>query len=603
MDSKNGFLGTVTNESGNSRHWVSYSVYLGATLLCLALTGWFLQLWRTDLRIPFAYGVRDELLAGLMVKSAMENPWVFFNKDLGMPLGSVLFNMPQPDVFHYLVWKLLGLMTSHFGLVLNLSYLLTFPATLLCTLYVFRQLKIGYPAALLGSFLYTFLPCHFLRGEGHLLLAAYYLIPLVAMLMFRVASDSPPLLKQENRNCPGVAWQVRGSIGTIIICLITGCSGVYYAFFASVLLALAGATAAAVQRRLAPLISAILLAGLIGTTVLVCLLPHFLNRHGNPMARASGDAETYALKISQLLLPLSGHRWERLAILKNNYYSNAPLVNENDAATLGFVGSLGFLSLLGWGAIRVMGGSFKRLEPEDRRVLSVAALLTLGATLLGTMGGFGSLFSVLISSQIRAYNRISVFIAFFSFFAVVWLIDRGIGARLVGRLSKLVYVVGLTLLLVLGLYDQTSTSFVPDYHRIEAIFRSDADFVRKIEKKMPSGAMIFQLPYMTFPEASEYDLARGYLHSRRLRWSYGAMINEPSDLWARATQMLPAPEMVQRLAEAGFAGIYLDRRLYADNGASLEQQLSTVLDAPPMASVRSQLSFFSLEGYKARKDR
>jgi 2-keto-3-deoxy-L-rhamnonate aldolase RhmA len=64
--------------------------------------------------------------------------------------------------------------------------------------------------------------------------------------------------------------------------------------------------------------------------------------------------------------------------------------------------------------------------------------------------------------------------------------------------------------------------------------------------------------------------------------------------------MLPAPEMVQRLAEAGFAGIYLDRRLYPDNGASLEQQLSTILGAPPMASVRSQLSFFSLDDYKAR---
>jgi len=318
------------------------------------------------------------------------------------------------------------------------------------------------------------------------------------------------------------------------------------------------------------------------------------------MARVSGDAETYALKISQLLLPLSGHRLRSLALLKNSYYFNAPLVNENDAATLGFIGSVGFLSLLAWAAIRILGASVKGLDRDDKRVLSLAALLTLTATLLATIGGFGSLFALLVSSQIRSYNRISVYIAFFAILAVVLLIDRLIGARLVRQSSKLIYGAGLILLTALGLYDQTSTSYVPDYRKVAAAFRSDAEFVRRIEKKVPPGAMIFQLPYLTFPEASEYDLARGYLHSRRLRWSYGAMINERSDLWTRATQALPAPEMVRKVAEAGFAGIYLDRRLSPDNGASLEQQLSTVTGALPIASPQSQLSFFSLDEYKAR---
>lgn len=586
-----------------SRFSTEWGVYLGATLVCCALTCWFLQLWRADLGIPFAYGIRDELMVAMSAKGLIENPWVYYNAYLGMPFGSVMFNVPQPDVFFYLILKLLGLTTSRFGLVMNLFYLLTYPATLLCTLYVFRQFKLGYPAALLGSFLYTFLPCHFMRGESHLFLAGYYFIPLVAMLMFQVASATPPLLKAGDGKWPRPAWPGRSTIGTIIICLITGSSGVYYAFFASVLMLLAGSAAAAAQRRLAPVISSILLTGLIGATVLLCISPHLLNGHGNVIARVSGDAETYALKISQLLLPLSGHRWERLALFKNSYYFNAPLVNENDAATLGFIGSLGFLLLLGWVAVRMMGASFPWLAGDDQRVLSLAAILTLGATLLGTIGGFGSLFAVLISSQIRSYNRISVFIAFFAFLAVALVIDRGIGARLAGRTAKLFYSLGLGLIAALGLYDQTSTSFVPSYDKIGSIFRSDAEFVRKIEKKMPPGAMIFQLPYLTFPEASEYDLSRGYLHSRHLRWSYGAMINERSDLWARATQVLPPPEMVRRLTEAGFLGIYLDRRLYADKGASIEQQLSTVLDQLPIASPQSQLSFFSLEDYKARQGR
>jgi phosphoglycerol transferase len=111
--------------------------------------------------------------------------------------------------------------------------------------------------------------------------------------------------------------------------------------------------------------------------------------------------------------------------------------------------------------------------------------------------------------------------------------------------------------------------------------------------------MIFQLPYMTYPEASSYDLARGYLHSKTLRWSYGAMMNERSDLWVRSTQEQPPSEMVRRLAGAGFSGIYLDRKLLAENGPAMEAELSRILGEQPLISQESQLSFFSLESYRA----
>jgi phosphoglycerol transferase len=570
------------------------AVYLGATLVCCALTSWLLQLWRADLGIPFAYGVRDELVIGVAIKSVLENSWIFHNQYLGMPFGSEYFNVPQPDVFLYLIIKLLGLTTSRFGVVMNLFYLLSYPATFLCTLYVLRQFKAGYPAALLGSFLYTFLPYHFMRGEGHLFLGAYYFVPLVALLMFRVTSDNPPLMKEGERKWPRPAWPGHGSIGTVVICLIVGSSGVYYAFFACVLMMIAGVAAAAAQRRLAPFVSSLLLTGLIAATIFLCILPHLIYRHGNPVVgRLSGDAETYALKISQLLLPVSGHRLQSLAALKSSYYWNSPLVNENDAATLGFIGSLGFLALLVWAALRMMGATFNRLDRDDQRVLSLAALLTLSATLLATIGGFGSLFALLVSPQIRSYNRISVYIAFFAILAVVLLIDRMIGNRLAGQSSKLFYSGGMVLLTALGLYDQTSTSFVPEYPKLSTAFRSDAEFVRKIEARVPPGAMIFQLPYMWFPEGARYDIARGYLHSRTLRWSFGAMTNQRSDLWTRATQMLPAPDMVQRLAEAGFAGIYLDRRI-TPNSAAIEEELRALVAEPPLVSEESGLSFFTL---------
>jgi phosphoglycerol transferase len=559
------------------------------------LTFWLLALWRADLRIPFAYGVHDELTVAIGAKWLIENPWIFSNPHLGMPFGSTMFNYAQPDVFHYLVVKLLGLTTRHFGLVMNLFYLLTFPATCLSTMYVLRQFRLGYPAAFLGSLLYTFLPYHFLRGEMHAFLAAYYLIPFVALLMFRVASERPPLLKAGSIR---LDWRRSGSIAALIICVITGSSGVYHAFFACFLILVAGLAVAAAQRRWAPLVSALIMLSVIATVVLLCLSPHLFLGHRNISARVSGDAETYALKITQLLLPVSGHRLPALAALKSNYWQAAPLVNENDEATLGLVGSLGFVFLLVWAALRLMGANSRCFNRDDQQTLSLAALLTLASTLLATIGGLGSLFALLVSPQIRSYNRISIFIGFFALLAVVLLIDRA-GARLLKPSSKLFYYFGLALLGVIGIYDQTTPGFIPDYNSVQAAFRSDARFVREIEKKVPRGAMIFQLPYMTYPEASSYDLARGYLHSKTLRWSYGAMMNERSDLWVRSSQEQPPSEMVRRLAGAGFSGIYLDRKLLAENGPAMEAELSRILGEQPLISQESQLSFFSLESYRA----
>ena len=548
------------------------------------------------MRIPFLYGVRDELTVAIGAKWLIENPWIFSNSHLGMPFGSTMFNYAQPDVFHYLTIKLLGLTTRHFGLVMNLFYLLTFPAVCIGTLYVLRQFRIGYPAAFLGSYLFTFLPYHFMRGESHAFLAAYYLIPFIALLMFRVASESPPLLKMGSIR---LDWRQSGSIAALAICVIIGSSGIYYAFFGCFLILVAAFAVAAAQRRWAPLVSALIMLSVIAIVVFLCLSPHLFLGHRNISARVSGDAETYALKITQLLLPVSGHRLPALAALKSNYWQAAPLVNENDQATLGLVGSLGFVLLLVWAALRLMGANFKWLNGDDQRTLSLAALLTLAATLLATIGGLGSLFALLVSPQIRSYNRASIYIAFFALLAIVLLIDRA-GARLLRPSTKLFYYFGLTLLGVIGIYDQTTPGFIPDYSSVQAAFRSDARFVREIEKKVPRGAMIFQLPYMTYPEASSYDLARGYLHSKTLRWSYGAMINERSDLWARSAQEQQATEMVRRLVGEGFSGIYLDRKLLSGNAAATEEELSRILGEQPLVSSESQLSFFSLEAYKAR---
>src|SRR5207244_12569761 len=104
-------------------------------------------------------------------------------------------------------------------------------------------------------------------------------------------------------------------------------------------------------------------------------------------------------------------------------------------------------------------------------------------------------------------------------------------------------------------------------------------FVRAVEATVPANAMIFQLPYVPFPEAAVdgmggYELLRGYLHSQSLRWSHAAMRGRLGDLWLRAISDRSPEDLLRVLALAAFDGLTLDRAFYADRGATVEGELA-----------------------------
>jgi len=210
--------------------------------------------------------------------------------------------------------------------------------------------------------------------------------------------------------------------------------------------------------------------------------------------------------------------------------------------------------------------------PRGRAPLTGPLLsLTIFAVLLGTIGGFGSIFNLLVSPEVRAYNRISLFIALFAIITVVHQIDRLV-KRDIARWPVFV------LLAAFGVWDQSPRPwFRPQIaagrERVAARYHADAAFFRGVEQAMP-GASLFTLPYVRYPEDYDtplpggYEHARGYLHTRTLRFSFGAIRRREADQWARATSAQPPRELIRRLALRGFDGIFLDRRGFAPGQAA-----------------------------------
>jgi len=585
----------------NTPRWKEAAAYLAALVLCFLFLNWVMELWRADLRVPLAY-TGDALFYHLTVKGMLDHGWYLDNPSLSLPTSLDLRDVPTSDHnFFLLLIKLGSFVIKDHALLVNLFFLLSFPLTVIAALYVLRQFRVSYFPAVFAAVLYTFLPFHFGRGINHLFLSSYYLIPFVALVVMWICTETLPS-SGENSSRLKLKWRDPKLIVSVIVCVLIASTGTYYAFFACFFLLIAGLAVAVRRRSFQPLLLPGLLIAVIGVTTVINLLPSiiYISQHGDtPIVRRNvSDAEIYGLRIAQLLLPVSGHRSYRVSQLKG-LYNLRPYINENDDAALGIIGSAGFLILLGWLLYRKLGASGEK-ENETRRWLDHLSLLNATAVLTATIGGFGALVSLLLSPKIRAYNRISIYIAFFSLLTVALLLEYISQRYFQSPKRPAIFAILLALALLVGVWDQTSKRYIPDYERLQTEYRQDAEFVHRIEAALPKEAMIFQLPIASFPEnpkiqkMNDYDLGKGYLHSRQLRWSYGAIKNREGDVWQRLVAAKPASEMAETLALAGFSGIYLDRFGYADQGAKLEGELSALLGAPPLVSQNKRLAFFDL---------
>jgi hypothetical protein len=310
------------------------------------------------------------------------------------------------------------------------------------------------------------------------------------------------------------------------------------------------------------------------------------------------------LRIAQLLLPTGGHRVEALDELRSEY-TQRPLINENDHISLGLAGAVGFVGLLWWfffrkpAAVRLTGRGTAGL-------LHHLSIFSVAGVLLGTIGGFGSLVAFFGLPQIRAYNRIGIFLSFFALFALALWLDAIARRYAVTRTRAVGFACALAVLTVSALLDQISPKTLPDYNTAKLQFASDAAFVRAIEETLPRGALIFQLPFATFPESpplvnlQDYDLLRGYLHSHHLRWSYGTIRGREQNAWFRQTAALPTRQLLDTLAWAGFSGISINRGGFSDNAAGVERELRDGLGSLPIQSPDEELAFYGLREYQRR---
>lgn len=564
--------------------WVPLSIiaFLSASLL---MSGWPSGLIPETL-VPFSYS-GDGMAYLWNVQRAVEGAWYFENERSGFPFGSNHLDYPTSDTGSYVAIKILGLFFQNAAAVLNLYYLLGFSFCAVSAYLVSRTIGITRYFSLVVALIYTFTSFHFGR-VGHLFFTWYFVAPLFFYVGFRLLSKQ--LIFTDSTLSSGA------KLASFVGLLILASFGIYYAFFGCLVIIVCAAISAALHRSWKHLYEGLIILNGVILGVIFNVLPSLIhifrngeNREG--VSRLAAESELYALKITQLLLPRGDHRLDSFFEFASRYNSAFPLITENISASMGAIGSLGFIFLVGVMLIspflyfRSNELTARSMPSTNQLRFQVLAALSLGLVLMGTLGGFSSLFAMLVSSSIRSWNRISIFVTFASVVACLMAIDVLVLKLIKPKYLKFVGAALAFVILVLGVLDQTVKPCHTCLLDNSKLVSSDKAFIQTIEQSLPKQSAIYQLPYMAYPDngavhhLGSYDQARGHLHSKDLKWSFGLMRGREGDWFYRKLSLLPLSEQVSVISAMGYAGVYIDRRGYLDAAPQKDKRCSAFVDS------------------------
>jgi phosphoglycerol transferase len=592
------------------RGWLVALLAFSCTgLISVGFLFYRLDLGHASFRVPFEYG-HDSFLIHSWVKTLLDTGWWMTTDRCGAPFGHEMYDFPTNPNLHFLAIKGLSVFTREPGVLMNVYYVLGFLLAGLTAHAALRAMRVSHPLAVLGGVLYAHQPYHYWRGIDHLFLGTYWMIPLVAVVLVWVFRNEPLLVARnaQGKLRPRANWR---TLVALAILVAEGFDFPHYPVFGGLFLLVGGIAAAAIHRDRLPLIRVGVLLAVLVAAFVANMAPNLLyyKQHGTNTApdhftkRPWTDAEKFGLVPAQLFIPVPNHPVGAFDRVSVKYYSATGMRSSDGSAAMGLAGVIGFGVLVGG----LLAGHHSR---HDRgRLLFFLGLLLACGILIGTAGGFGTLFNLLSVTIVRTYERISIYLAMFCIggFAVAadWLFANtvwrwGVG----GRAAGLVLVGGLT---VLGLMDQTPTTFLPDQAGRDALrreFQSDERFVRAVEERLPTDGMVFQLPYLAFGSYTNtsgamepYAHYAAYVHARTSRWSFGGMHGRPGEVEMSKIARHPTPELLTVLLAYGYSGVSIDRLGYADRAAALEAELTTLTGGPPLVSENARHAFFPLAGY------
>lgn len=327
--------------------------------------------------------------------------------------------------------------------------------------------------------------------------------------------------------------------------------------------------------------------------------------------------DIYGLKLVDLFIPYMTHRSDLFARFGFAHRQASVLNDEEGCAYLGILGGVCLLWLV--------AVSVKAMVERRQNDVPAATWQVLWIVLMFTTGGLNAIVASFTGfTFFRTACRYSVIILLLVLvWAAEWLTawERDATKRFPKDMVRIGSITGFAAICLLILWDQVPRAPTPQQKaEIARQVESDRDFVRSMEDALPERAMIFQMPVMEYSGqpiqgVPPYDHFRPYLYSRNLKFSFGALPQDPQSGWQKAVRdqfnagaeidrdnaivrFVPAKvgTAIQEMLREGFTGLYVNRNGFPDRGKGIEKTLQELgYTKPPIESRMGDLACFVLE--------
>lgn len=427
-------------------------------------------------------------------KIMVEEGWLFHSARLSWPWGLDIAGFPFSGMLDFVIFRLVACFTDNIFKIAAYALVGCSVMSALMAYAMMRALGCNRFFAFIFSLIFAFSPNLYYRNIHHFH-SLGYMAPVGAGLAVLVFSGKKRLSLRLTYILFGLAFLAGFSYAyTVAFSLFF----LVIAIFRQIIAPSEGAT----FRNLGCKLLISMLFGFVLSS-----LPSLYILHNNPELKEKlisfkvpSEADTFGLYIRSLLRPVPVRQPIYREVEKK--YAEAHFRNdtgEQTSARLGTTASLGFLFLvlyaLGLARIRVI-----HEDAERKRLFFSLSSLTLAAVLLAVPGGFGSMINM-ISAQIRCYNRISPFIAFFALTAWGLLLTGLYQTRPQWRTPRAHGILGLAMALLLGFavgLDQRPISGRLFTNFNETIYSAQS-MLHEFAPIFPKDAKILFLPVLTYP--------------------------------------------------------------------------------------------------------
>lgn len=564
---------------------------LTVLLWCGFYNRWTAESWSLPLVYPVT-PVPDQLDRGdatlfyAEVKAARDGhfaPFEFKNvPELGAPYGANWNDFPITEYFQYYLPGVLARFIGIFAAV-NFTVMMEYVLAALAFYAACRLSKWAWHWSFAGALIFAFARYAYAHGAHHITCTYYWHISLCLLVCRWMFLEEGGIKIRD--------WKF---IFALAVAFVTGVQNPYYTNMFAQFVLIAGLVRCWRARDWRAGIPA---AGIIGTAAASFLLMNMgmfvyhlrFGPNQGAVDRTYRWLEIYGLKLVDMVMPPPDHRFPLFALWERSHIYSTDLRNPNILLSPGELPPTAYLGLVAL-AILVWLVIVSLRRAVQREKLPLEAWMFLWIYVYSDVGGINGVIGTLGFLLFRATTRYSIWIlCILLMYGVRRLSTMDVGKWIVDTWGESPwsrwFPYGFACAAVfIALFDQNPPAPTDaELQNIASYVESDRHFAQTMERALPPGAMIFQIPIMLFPESpypnvASYDNFRPYLYSRNLRYSFGSDKGRPREDWQiQIAQIRSLDVLIHKLEQYGFAGLYVNRNAFpTDNGEGLLQKLRSM---------------------------